>query len=117
MSTTKVAETVGKAIPNEFSKMSSWLRYVPYVGPMMQTLGAVDSAATTYADMRQSDDPEMRKKAALVAFMRGFDSFSGGNDPGAMGSQGHVNQDWANTLGQVGRIFPQAPRGMSSFYG
>ena len=59
----KAAEWVGKAIPNEASKLNSYsnyLAYIPVVGQalsaIMKGMSAVDTGATRYADIYKDDD-------------------------------------------------------------
>lgn len=98
--TQNTAEAIGKAIPNEFSKVASVLKYVPYVGQAMQILGAVDSATTGYSDVK--DRGGSNSQALQAGFQGGVQVASGGaQDPGRYGSP-NVNRDPWNMVGQTG---------------
>lgn len=90
----KTSESIGKAIPNEFSKLNSVLQYVPLLGQINQGLSAIDAGATAYGD---TGNP-------FTAGASGFQGFYGSIDPGRYGSP-NSNNDWANTIGNIGNLF------------
>lgn len=94
----KTAEAIGKAIPNEFSKLNSFSRFVPGIGPYLQIASAVDSGATAYGDTGRP----------FLGVQAGVQGYIGSVDPGQYGSgytrTGQVtpNMDLFNTLGNIG---------------
>ena len=110
-----IAEWIGKAIPNEVSKLNSYsdyLSWIPYVGPFlsygMKIGSALDSGFTAYDDTGKFD-------LAIDAGIGGIQGES--QDPGRYGSgymttgQPSYNKDWANTAGQVGNYLPKFSKG------
>ena len=107
------SETVGKALPNEFSKWSSWTRFVPYIGQILQILGGVDAGTTAYSDIynegvdRGYSKNQSRMKAALPAIQSGISTGMGrGSDPGQFGSSGNkLDPSWQNYIMNAGNLF------------
>ena len=117
----KATEWLGKALPNEVTKLNSYakyVQYVPYVGQalsvIMKGMSAVDAGATAYADTYKSDAEQDKSGAsrrvtgasrAIPAVMSGVQGKS--QDPGIYGSPGgNINRDWANVAGQIGNYLP-----------
>ena len=101
------AETTGKAIPNELSKLNSYSNYlaaIPLIGPYLaagvKIASAVDSGATAYGDTGKIG----------TSAMAGFKGYSGSTDPGQYGS-GYTRtgkttpkHDIFNTVGNIGNL-------------
>lgn len=104
-------ESVGKAIPNEFSKVAGVARYIPYVGQAIQIMGAIDSGATGYSDVKERGGSNSQ---ALQAGAQGaIQVASGGSqDPGRYGSP-NVNRDAWNMVGQTGNYIRFGSNGVS----
>ena len=106
---TNLQESIGKAIPNEFSKMNSWTRYIPGIGQYLSILSAIDNGATAYSDIIE------RGGSGTQAFQGGGQGIMAGmtgasQDPGRYGSP-NVNRDAWNTVGQVGNYFTLGQQG------
>ena len=107
------SESVGKAIPNEISKLSPWLQWIPVIGQALKIIGAVDAGTTTYSDIynQQKDTPagRQRNKNRLGAIMptvqQTMGSWMGGANPGAYGSGGNIDRNWADYVGMAGGVF------------
>lgn len=97
----KTSEAIGKAIPNEFSKLNSFLKFIPYVGQVSQGISSVDSAATAYGDTGSIG----------TGIQAGAKGYFGSIDPGQYGSgymrTGQVTpkKDIFNTFGGIGNLF------------
>lgn len=89
----KTAGAIGKAIPNEFSKLNSFLKYIPYLGQANQVISSIDTGATAYGDTGNFQ----------TAINAGKGGFYGSRDPGFYGSP-NINRDWANITGQWGNV-------------
>ena len=107
----KVQERIGKIIPNEFSKMAAYLKYIPYVGQAAAIAGSIDAGATANSDIynRMKEEGASSGEARTQAYSKGIpfgmDTFSSGNDPGWYGSQGNINPDIWNKVGSTGSFF------------
>ena len=97
-------ETVGKAIPNEVSKLNSITKWIPYVGQASQVISSIDAGATAYGDTGDFG-------ASFPAAMSGF---FGSTDPGYYGSGGDINRDIWNTIGQIGNVFGGVGGGLAT---
>lgn len=98
----KTAEAIGKAIPNEFSKLNSFSRFVPGIGPYLQAVSAIDAGATAYGDTGKP----------FLGAQAGLQGYRGSIDPGQYGSgymrtgQPTPNADWWNRIGSIGNMLP-----------
>lgn len=119
----KIAEAIGKALPNEVTKLNSYskyLQYIPYVGQalsvIMKGMSAVDAGATAYADTQTQDEGNrgVAAQRAISSALAGAQGTS--QDPGQYGSGGDINRDWANTAGQIGNYLPGVEKGSSGGY-
>ena len=99
---TKVLGAVGKAIPNEVSKVNSVTKYIPYVGQVSQLVSGLDAAATGYSDTRERGGTGAQ--AIANALQGGSSGFMGSVDPGQYGSP-NINRDVFNLVGQAGNMF------------
>jgi hypothetical protein len=94
------SETIGKAMPNEFSKLNAYSKYIPYVGQATEAVAGVDRAATSYGDTGDAG-------TAIGATMGGIGK---SRDPGVYGSPGaEPNRDVWNILGQSGNLLSGDP--------
>ena len=94
-------EWVGKAMPNEISKLNSIGSRLPYVGQFLGAASAIDNYATTYNDIR--DRGGSQGDAWGTGIKRGYAGYQHSQDPGIYGSPGdNINRDWANMIGQGG---------------
>ena len=106
-----ITDIVGKAIPNELSKISSVTKYIPYIGQVLQILGAIDAGATTYSDVYQNEKDagsstlSAREKALWPTAQQTIGSYTGGANPGSYGSSGNVDRNWADYVGMAGNIY------------
>ena len=108
------AESVGKAIPDEISKTSSWTRWIPYIGPFLQAIGQIDRTATAYADTNDvlkeaGVDKKKRRRASWQNAFNEATNFNAG-DPGRYGSPPESG-DWMEYAGQAGNLFSAAKSG------
>ena len=95
-----ISETIGKAIPNEFSKLNAFSKYVPYVGQATEVVAGVDRAATAYGD---TGDVGTTINATTGGIGKS-------RDPGVYGSPGaEPNRDIWNILGQSGNLLSGEP--------
>jgi hypothetical protein len=85
-------EAVGKAIPNEISKLNSITRFIPVVGPISQGVSALDNFATSYGD----------GDGLMPALKSGMS--------GVMGQSRTSNDIWG-TLGSLGNLIPSSSFG------
>lgn len=107
-----VLNWIGKALPNEMSKLNSYskyLQYIPYVGKaasvLMNAGSALDAGSTAYVDTKdKGGDTSLALNRAIGGFKGGVSGTS--QDPGIYGSSGKPNRDWANTAGQIGNYLP-----------
>lgn len=99
----ELTEAIGKAIPNELSKLSSYLRFIPGIGQMLAGTGAVDAATTAYADTREANKGGKGVGRGLWnALNAGGQSIQGYANPGMYGSGSNFDPDWMDYAGQVG---------------
>lgn len=100
----KTAERIGKAIPNEVSKLNSFSKFLPYPFNLIpQSISSYDSAATAYGDTGSIG----------TTFQAGANPFLGSSqDPGQYGA-GYMRtgrptpgDDWFNKIGQIGNFIP-----------
>lgn len=106
----KIAEKIGKMIPNEISKLNSYSKYyqyIPYVGQALSAVSrvgsAADAGATYYGDTGEID----KGREGVMGGIQGKSQ-----DPAKYGS-GYVRTGqptnsggWANRIGQVGEFLP-----------
>ena len=118
----KATEWIGKAIPNEMSKLNSYSKYIqmiPYIGQaasiIMKAGAAADAGATAYADSyKKGEGRGVGSQRAVSGVMGGVQCRA--SDPGIYGSDGRANRDWANVVGQIGNFLPGVSKGSSGGY-
>ena len=107
----EMTEAIGKAIPNEVSKLAGWLKFIPGIGQAAQVVGGIDAGTTAYADTYEKNKEAgvSSDRARLRAFWNAVNSSGNaamvGQDPGMYGSGGHRNDDWANKIGSTAGLF------------
>lgn len=108
----RIADTLGKAIPNEVAKLSPWYRYIPYLNVIGAIVGGVDAGGTTASDLYQKNiesgmgKKEARWNAVAPAAQQAYagTGYGGGANPGAYGSGGNIDRDWADYVGMGGNL-------------
>jgi len=109
----QIAGGIGKAMPNEVTKLNSLLQYIPYLGWLTRGMSALDTGGTTYDDIYSQGrdlgytDTQARQKALMPAIQGGIGSFMGGSaNPGRYGSgSNQLDRNWADYAGLAGNLW------------
>jgi hypothetical protein len=110
----KMAEWIGKALPNEMAKAAPILKYIPYIGWAAYGMGAADAGATTMSDVYQEgrarglSGSQSRINAMQPTMNQVQAAMGSGTNPGMYGSSGNsIKRNWADYLGLAGGLYGQ----------